>query len=208
MIITGLPNPVDADYYDKLINDLSKPLYNRATQEKSAPGSTFKMVSAVAGLTEGVITPNTTITDKVEFEEISPSPKCWSKSGHGSINVSQALEHSCNYFFYEVGYSLSKSNGTYNVETGINKLQTYASMFGLNQRDRGVEITESEPSMANEDPVRAAIGQSNHNYASVQLARYVTAIANSGTVYNLSLLDKVTDSERKRNRRLYPFCFK
>lgn len=189
-----LANSVDADYYDKLINDLSKPLYNRATQEKSAPGSTFKMVSAVAGLTEGVITPNTTITDKVEFKEISPSPKCWSKSGHGSINVSQALEHSCNYFFYEVGYSLSKSNGTYNVETGINKLQTYASMFGLNQKS-GIEITESEPSMANEDPVRAAIGQSNHNYASVQLARYVTAIANSGTVYNLSLLDKVTDSE-------------
>lgn len=189
-----LANSVDADYYDKLINDLSKPLYNRATQEKSAPGSTFKMISAIAGLNEGIITTQTTITDKVEFKEIIPSPKCWSKSGHGSINVSQALEHSCNYFFYEVGYNLSKLNGNYNVETGINKLQSYASMFGLNEKS-GVEITESSPSFANEDPVRAAIGQSNHNFASVQLARYVSAIANSGTVYNLSLLDKVTDSE-------------
>ncbi len=189
-----LANSVDAAYYNKLINDLSKPLYNRATQEKSAPGSTFKMVTAIAGLTEGVITPHTTITDKVEFKEVVPSPKCWSRSGHGSINVSQALEHSCNYFFYDTGYSLSKLNGSFNEETGISKLQTYAKMFGLNEKS-GVEITESAPSMADEYPITAAIGQSNHNYASIQLARYVTAISNSGTVYNLSLLDKLTDSE-------------
>lgn len=189
-----LANSVDADYYKRLINDLSKPLYNRATQERSAPGSTFKMISSIAGLTEGIISPYTTIVDKVEFKEVSPSPKCWSKGGHGSINVSGALEHSCNYFFYDVGYSLSKVNGSYNPDVGISKLQKYAEMFGLNAKS-GVEITESSPSMANEDPVRAAIGQSNHNFASVQLARYVSAVANSGTVYNLSLLDRVTDGD-------------
>lgn len=189
-----LANTVDADYYQKLLNDLSKPLYNRATQERSAPGSTFKMVTSIAGLTEGVIGPGTRITDKVEFKEITPSPKCWSKSGHGSINVSQAIEHSCNYFFYEVGYDLSKENGTYNTQMGISKLQKYAKMFGFDQKS-GVEIVESDPGIADEDPVRAAIGQSNNNFASVQLARYVTSIANSGTVYKLSLLDKVTDSQ-------------
>lgn len=189
-----LANTVDADYYEKLINDLSKPLYNRATQERSAPGSTFKMVTAIAGLSEGIITPYSTIKDNVEFKEITPSPKCWSSAGHGSINVSQAIEHSCNYFFYDVGYNLSKVNGNYNVETGISKLQQYAQMFGFDKKS-GVEITESEPQLAKDDPVRAAIGQSNHNYASVQLARYVTAIANSGTVYSLSVLDKVTDSD-------------
>lgn len=189
-----LANTVDANYYDKLINDLSKPLYNRATQERSAPGSTFKMISAITGLTEGIIGPYTTITDKVEFKEVTPSPKCWSSAGHGAINVSQALEHSCNYFFYDIGYSLSKVDGNYSVENGISKLQKYAAMFGLDRKS-GVEITESEPGMADEDPVRAAIGQSNHNFAVVQLVRYVSAIANSGTVFNISLLDKVTDSQ-------------
>jgi len=190
-----LANTVDADYYDKLINDLSKPLYNRATQERSAPGSTFKMVTSIAGLTEGVISPYTLIHDNVEFKEIGlPYPKCWSSVGHGSVNVTHAIEHSCNYFFYDVGYNLSKVNGNYNVETGINKLQKYAQMFGLDKKS-GVEITESEPQLAKDDPVRAAIGQSNHNFASVQLARYVTAIANSGTVFDLGILDKVTDSK-------------
>lgn len=191
-----LANSVDADYYADLITDLSKPLYNRATQEKTAPGSTFKMVSSIAGLSEGVIRTGTTIVDKVTFKEITPSPKCWSSSGHGAINVSQAIEHSCNYFFYQVGYDLSLVNSVYNADTGIAKLTEYATMFGLNEKS-GIEITESKPGIADEYPVLAAIGQSNHNFTNVQLARYVTAIANSGTVFNLSLLDKVIDKNGK-----------
>lgn len=188
-----LANSVDADYYSRLLNDLSRPLYNRATQERNAPGSTFKMVSAACGLTEGVISAGETIADRVKFEAITPSPHCWSSSGHGSINVSQAIEHSCNYFFYEVGYRLSMVNGTYTPDTGIAKLTKYAKMFGLGDKS-GVEIAESQPQIANEYPVTAAIGQSNHNFANVQLARYITTVANSGSCYNLSLLDKVTDS--------------
>lgn len=188
-----LANSVDAEYYNTLLNDLSKPLYNRATQEKNAPGSTFKMVTSVAGLTEGVITTGETIRDEVTFKKITPSPSCWSSSGHGSINVSQAIEHSCNYFFYEVGYRLSMSNGQYNAETGLAKLRKYAEMFGLNEKS-GVEITESQPEISDEYPVPSAIGQGTNNFASVQLARYVTAVANSGTSFKLSLLDKVTDS--------------
>lgn len=191
-----LANQVDSDYYSKLLDDLSKPLYNRATQERNAPGSTFKMVSSACGLTEGVISTGERIKDKVKFEEINPSPSCWSKRSHGSINVSQAIEHSCNYFFYDVGYRLSMVNGVYNQEKGIEKLTEYAKLFGLDEKS-GVEITESQPQIADEYPVMAAIGQSNHNFACVHLARYVTAVANEGNCYNLSLLDKVTNSEGK-----------
>lgn len=188
-----LANSVDAEYYNTLLNDLSKPLYNRATQEKNAPGSTFKMVTSVAGLSEGVISTGETIRDEVVFKKITPSPKCWSSSGHGSVNVSQAIEHSCNYFFYEVGYRLSMNNGQYNADTGLTKLRKYAELFGLNEKS-GVEITESKPEISDEYPVPSSIGQGTNNFTSVQLARYVTAVANSGTSYKLSLLDKVTDS--------------
>ncbi|MCI8372314.1 MAG: hypothetical protein HFI75_07935 [Lachnospiraceae bacterium] len=189
-----LANSVDAEYYSRLLNDLSKPLYNRATQERNAPGSTFKMVSSACGLTEGVISTSDRITDKVKFEAITPSPNCHSSSGHGSINVIQAIEHSCNYFFYETGYRLSLVNGVYTPDTGNAKLTKYAKMFGLGDKS-GVEITESKPQIADEYPVVAAIGQSNHSFSCVQLGRYVTTVANSGNCYNLSLLDKRTDAD-------------
>lgn len=191
-----LANTVDADYYSKLTNDLSLPLYNHATQEQTAPGSTFKMVSATAGLTEGVISPSETIEDLVEFTKISlPYPKCWkAPSSHGAINVSEAIRDSCNYFFYEVGYRLSINGPDYNSEQGLNRLAKYAAMYGLNAKS-GVEIVESEPKISDSDSVRSAIGQGTNNYSTVQLARYVTAVANSGTCYNLSLLDRVQDTE-------------
>lgn len=188
-----LANSVDSEYYSKLLEDMSKPLYNRATQERNAPGSTFKMVSAACGLTEGVVTTGEQIKDEVKFEAITPSPRCWSSAGHGSINIIQAIEHSCNYYFYETGYRLSMVNGVYSQDIGISKLSQYAKLFGLGDKS-GVEITESQPQIADEYPVTAAIGQSNHNFACVQLARYVTAVANSGNCYNLSLLDKLVDS--------------
>lgn len=98
---------------------------------------------------------------------------------HGEINVSEALRDSCNYYFYEVGYRLATNNYStaYNDSLGIEKLQKYASLFGLNERT-GIEIEEAAPQIANEFPVMAAIGQSNNNYTTVQLARYVTAVAN------------------------------
>ena len=196
-----LANTVDAEYYAKLNTDLSKPLYNFATQEKTAPGSTFKMVSSVAGLATGVITANTQIMDNGIYENISNHPRCWALNHgytHGLINVSEALRDSCNYFFYEVGYRLSTNNYTssYDDPTGIAKIQEYAGLLGLNETT-GVEIEENAPQIADQYPVMAAIGQSNNNYATVQLGRYVTAIANGGTVYKYTLLNRVCDSDGK-----------
>lgn len=188
-----LANSIDAKYYAKLMSDGSKPMYNHATQEKTAPGSTFKMVSATAGLMENEITTTSTIGCYGAFEKITPPPKCWVSPGaHGLLNVTGAIKNSCNNFFYEVGYRLGISDGSYNSTLGTDKLAYYADLYGLTDTS-GVEIEESSPQVASEDSVRAAIGQSNSSYTTVGLSRYVSAVANSGTCYNLTVIDKLTD---------------
>lgn len=155
------------------------------------------MVTATAGLSEGIITPETEIQDKGIFELITPSPRCWVYPAvHGAINVSEAIRDSCNYFFYSVGYDMSLDMGTYNAEKGIDILKKYASEYGLAERS-GLEMNENEPSIATDYPVTAAIGQSNHNFTVSQLARYVMTVANRGKCYNLTLIDKVCDKDGK-----------
>lgn len=195
-----LANTVDAAYFNSLQDDKSLPQYNYATQQQTAPGSTFKMVTSATGLSEGVITLGERIRDLGVYENISNHPRCWifTSSGgtHGEINVSEALRDSCNYYYYEVGYRLATNNYTtsYSDELGISKIQKYAALFGLDERT-GIEIEEAEPHIADAFPVMAAIGQSNNNYTTVQLARYVTAVANSGTVYEYTLLDHLEDAD-------------
>ena len=209
-----LSNVMDRSYYVKLSMGMSRTFYNRATQEKTAPGSTYKMLSSVAGLTEGVINGNSYISCSGVFDKITPSPKCWIyPSAHGSLNVVGALQHSCNDFFYEVGYRLGlnstgdskldndtsdgkSTQNYYSSERGIAKLQKYAEEFGLGDTS-GMEIPESDPQISDDNSVLSAIGQGTNNYTTSQLARYITAVANKGTVYNLSLLDKVTNPKGK-----------
>lgn len=199
-----LANTVDAEYFDKLINDKSDPMYNHATQERTAPGSTFKMVTATAGLTEGLITPSTKINGTGKFEQVDDGPTCWIyPARHGWLNVTQAIRVSCNCFFYQIGYDMSMTGSTYNDANGIRKIADYAQKYGLGDKT-GVEIPEYSPQIADEFPITAAIGQSNHNFATVQLARYVTAVANKGTVYNYTLLKKLTDNEGKVIKKYKP----
>ncbi|MCR5834962.1 MAG: penicillin-binding protein [Lachnospiraceae bacterium] len=193
-----LSGTVDPDYWSKLVEDESDPLYNRATQGLTAPGSTFKMVSSITALEEGVLSgPNSTIKTKGIFEEITPSPKCWiynsGHSTHGTINVKEALAYSCNYFFYDVGYKLgTNSKGKYDSDRGLKKIKKYADMLGLTSNS-GVEITESDPKFSTESAVHSAIGQGSHSYAPVQIARYMSTLANGGKNYKLTLIDKITD---------------
>ncbi|MEI3340409.1 MAG: penicillin-binding transpeptidase domain-containing protein [Eubacterium sp.] len=99
---------MDSTYYNELFRDGSLPLYNNATQQATAPGSTFKMVSAAAGLSEGVIDTGTIIEDTGTYERLGLNLHCWIyPSNHGKINVVKAIRDSCNYFFCEVGYRLS-----------------------------------------------------------------------------------------------------
>ncbi len=190
-----LANGADAEYLSKILNDKSLPMLNYATQQRTAPGSTYKMVTAAAGLTEGVITPKTLITCTGSFEVVNDIHTCWIYPGrHNALNVTNALMHSCNCFFYEVAYRLSLSeNKRYDSDLGIEKLTKYADMFGLTDKS-GVEIEEYSPIVSTAYSVPSAIGQGSNSFTTVGIARYVTAVANSGTVYDLTLLDKLCDS--------------
>ena len=190
-----LANTMDTEYYNQLINGMNNIFYNRATQEKTAPGSTFKMVSAVAGLTEGVLDAGSTVYCDGVYTEVTPSPKCWVYPGaHGSLNVVGAIQNSCNEFFYEVGYRLGvDEDGNYDSDLGTDTLAKYAEMFGLGETS-GLEITEAEPEISDEYAIQSAIGQGTNNYTVSQLNRYVTVVANRGTVYSLTLIDRIEDS--------------
>ncbi|MBR4530305.1 MAG: penicillin-binding protein, partial [Lachnospiraceae bacterium] len=191
-----MANGVDASYYSRIRMDLTNPQYNYATQQRTAPGSTYKMVSATAGLMEGVIDINSQTTCVGIFESIGePEPKCWiAPGGHGSLNVTGAIKHSCNYFFYEVGYRLGLTGTVYSSEYGLKRLAKYADLYGLSDKS-GIEINENEPQVSDLDSVRSAIGQGTNSYTTVGIARYVTTVANSGTCYNLTLIDKVRDAD-------------
>ena len=187
---------VDADYYNKLNNDLSLPLFNNATQAQKAPGSTFKPIMAVAALEEGVIGLTDTVDCTGKYTEITPNIRCWIYPGrHDKLNVEQAIQNSCNVFFAEMAHRLSMDeNGNYSPERGVEMIRKYASMFGLDETT-GIEIAENSPQMTTENPESSAIGQGTNAYSNVQLARYISAVANKGTVFKLSLLDKMTDSQ-------------
>ncbi len=190
-----LANSMDTAYYNSLLEDNSLPLYNNATQQATAPGSTFKMVTASAGLTEGVITTSTEFYDTGTFNELDYNLKCWVyPSGHGDENVVTAIRDSCNTFFCEVGFLLSLLDGEYDESLGISRIREYAEAFGLGI-DTNIEITEGSSKVADEYPITASIGQSDNKFTTVQLCRYAAAIANEGTVFNLTLLDKVTDPD-------------
>lgn len=217
-----LVNTFNNSYYNQLLEDTNTPLVNRPLKQKKAPGSTFKMISAIAGLETGTITPSTVIADKGIFKDAgTPYARCWiySNNGgtHGAVNVSHALEVSCNYFFYELGYRMGNAdNGT--TEQSIATLNEYMAGFGLNSVT-GIELEEYGPTMASPyykertiktynpdatssqtrwtdgDTIRAFIGQSINSYTPAQMNRYIATLANGGTLYQYHLVDKVVNPD-------------
>lgn len=209
-------------YIDLMHRKDTTPLVNRPMSERKAPGSTFKMIPALAGLETGVITPNTTINDLGYFTKASkPYPKCWiygsSGGRHGPVNVAHALEVSCNYFFYELGYRMGNASEKTTAQ-GIATLNEYMAAFGLNDYT-GVEIGESSPMMATPtnkersirainpnasesqvqwtdgDSIRAYIGQSVNNYAPIHMTKYIATLANGGTRYKMHMVSKLVNAD-------------
>lgn len=195
--LNKLSGTVDAEYWNKLINDQSEPLYDKATQVRIAPGSVYKLVTTSAGLEEGVIDSSEYINCIGTFDKLD-HPRCWiareSGGEHGPLNTAGAIAQSCNFYFYEVGYRLSlNANGEYDAELGLAQLRKYAEKYGFGEKS-GVEIAENLSQISTEYPVTSAIGQGTNNLTAISLARYVTALATDGTLYTFRLLDKVCDA--------------
>lgn len=203
-----LANSMDVNYYNQLYANSALPFYNKATQELTAPGSTFKPLSSIAGLSEGVISGSSIIGCSGPYKNITPSPTCWiHPGGHGSLNVVNAIAHSCNNYFYEVGFRLGLNDkGNYSSNQGLQNLSKYATMFGLSEAS-GLELPERTPNISNEDAVRSAIGQGTNVYSTSQLTKYIAGVANKGTVYDLTLLNKVVDKNGKTIKQYKPKLF-
>lgn len=198
-------NGISQTKYNEYTNNSA--LLNRAIQGTYAPGSIFKMVTATAGLQEGVISTNERIYDSGIYPHGSNNPHCWIYDsyhvGHGSLNVSQALEKSCNYFFYETGYRL-----------GLDKLSSYANYFGLGRRT-GIELpyesagtlaslktaqerNETSEKVIEDTTLSASIGQSYNDFTPIQVAKYISMIANKGKVVNPTLIKNIVSSDGKQ----------
>ncbi|MDR1067006.1 MAG: hypothetical protein LBL35_06200 [Clostridiales bacterium] len=215
-------------YYQKTSFDPTRPMYNRAFMEARAPGSTFKMVSAAAGLESGAITPSTTIYDQLTFTKAGrPYARCWSSSSHGAINVVKALAFSCNYFFCETAYRMGTAK---TGSKGINTLNKYMIEFGLNDRS-GVEIGELRDTLPDDilaiatpeykeylfkqrdpeaayadyrwtdgDTARASFGQSENRYTAAVMAKYIATLASGGVRRDLHFLQRVETPDGQTTR--------
>ena len=169
---------------------------NKAINDTYEPGSTFKIVTASAGLEEGVIDESTMVECDGVFDKVDPPLKCWNHAGHGNVNgVDSALKNSCNDYLCEVSYRLGMiDNDEFSDEQALNYIQEYAKMFDLDEKS-GIELTESKPKITDNYAIPSAIGQGTNNFSTVQLGRYVTTLANEGTSFQLSLIDKIDGVE-------------
>lgn len=186
-------NGIDTNTWNYYINGYTKPLENKAISAMYSPGSTYKMVTAIAGLETGAITTKEKIRDTGIYRKYNSSWKCWNSSGHGYLNVSEAIQHSCNYFFYEVGDRI-----------GIDTLSKYSYYLGLGHKT-GIElkgeisgvlasnqIAEQENRVWNPgETISAAIGQSYNTFTPLQMAKYVSMIANRGKKLDVTIVKSI-----------------
>ena len=196
--VGGIKSEVWSAYRD----NQAKPLTNKAVQDAYAPGSIFKMVSAVAGLESGAISLNERINDTGVYYLGNNDWKCWYWTdyhrGHGYLNVSGAIKHSCNYFFYETGRRM-----------GIDTLAKYAKYFGLGTKT-GIELpSETAGTLASQeakqekmkeqwypgDTLSAVIGQSLNNFSPLQMVKYIGMVANGGHKINPTIVKSVKNAD-------------
>lgn len=189
--INSFVNGIKTEQWNSLINDVQKPMFNRAISGTYSPGSTYKMLMGIAGLEAGGITVDELYTDPGIYP-YAYQPKCWIYTAHhithGTINLAGALKGSCNSYFYEVGRRI-----------GIEEIVKWAKNFGLGQKT-GIELSgEASGNIAGDgaktwslgDTLSASIGQSTNLFTPIQLANYISAIANGGTLNKVSLIKNV-----------------
>ena len=195
---------ISTEAWNNYTNNAAKPLVDKAIQNSYSPGSTYKMVTAIAGLESGAINLNTKINDTGVYKKYGISMNCWYYTdyhrGHGYLNVSEAIEKSCNYFFYETGDRM-----------GIDKLAEFARYFGLGTKT-GIELQgetagvladretkkQKHPDDQNWNPgntLNASIGQGDNEFSPLQMARYISMLANGGHKIDVSIVKTIRNSD-------------
>ena len=195
---------ISTEAWNNYTNNAAKPLVDKAIQNSYSPGSTYKMVTAIAGLESGAINLNTKINDTGVYKKYGISMNCWYYTdyhrGHGYLNVSEAIEKSCNYFFYETGDRM-----------GIDKLAEFARYFGLGAKT-GIELQgetagvladretkkQKHPDDQNWNPgntLNASIGQGDNEFSPLQMARYISMLANGGHKIDVSIVKTIRNSD-------------
>lgn len=192
--------------FTQLQADESRPLLNRATQGQYSPGSTFKMLTAIAALDTGTITTAERLecTGVYTFYPPPYQPRCWYGYGHGRDNVTEAIKDSCNCFFYDAGR-----------RTTIANINEYARKFGLGEYT-GIELVEKKglragPETSKQlnqqwydgDTLSASIGQGNNLFTPLQLANYVATLVNGGDHYACHLLKEFKSNDYSQVTEAY-----
>lgn len=186
---------LETDKWNYMNDSKTHPLLNKAIQGTYEPGSIFKMITAISGLESGTITPKEKINDTGVYRKYGLEMKCWYYTsyhrGHGYVNVTQALQHSCNYFFYETG-----------DRTGIDEISKYALHFGLGKKT-GIELpseqtgtlAQREEGWGPGDTLNASIGQGDNSFTPVQIAKYISSIANGGTIVQPTIVKTILNAD-------------
>ena len=186
---------LETDKWNYMNDAKTHPLLNKAIQGTYEPGSIFKMITAIAGLESGTITPKEKINDTGVYRKYGLEMKCWYYTsyhrGHGYVNVTQALQHSCNYFFYETG-----------DRTGIDAIAKYALHFGLGKKT-GIELpseqtgtlAQREDGWGPGDTLNASIGQGDNSFTPIQIAKYISSIANGGNVVQPTIVKTILNAD-------------
>lgn len=193
-------NGITEDKWNQYNSNSANPLFNRAIQGHYAPGSTFKMVTAIAALESGAVGINEKVNDTGVYPR-AYHPVCWlwtsSKRGHGYLSMSDAIKHSCNYYFYEMGYRI-----------GIDTLEKYARYLGLGSKT-GIELPgETSGTVASKsaaeaagqgfylgDTLSAAIGQSYNSFSPIQMCKYISMVANGGNQIDMTIIKSIINSD-------------
>ena len=187
-------NGISSDDYQKYINDKRHPFINKAISDKSAPGSIFKMVTAIAALESNQISINDKINDTYRYTFYRDyQPTCWKPGGHGLLNITQAIEVSCNFFFYEIGR-----------RAGIAKIDEVAKKLGLGSKT-GIELPdeiagtlagpEVDKQWTGGKTIQTAIGQSYNDYTPLQMAKYTAMIANGGKNIDVTIVKSINNPD-------------
>lgn len=194
----GFATGIDPEVWKSLKDDPYKPFMNRALQGQYPPGSTYKVITAIAGLEEKLVDEHTQVHCGGSFRLGRRTYRCWKKEGHGTVDLNRAIVQSCDVYFYKLG-----------LELGVNRLAYYARSLGLGART-GIELGGEMPglvptkewrqlrdgtSWVEGDTVSVSIGQGANLWTPLQLAAAYAAIANGGIRYRPRLLQRIEEPD-------------